>query len=82
MWWSIGLVLRPAAMSAGMHWCHSGQGGKSSKVKDNDRTSSPKHPPGPPITLGNMRELLVQTEFEKGNDHHGKYQQHCRFEPK
>ena len=27
---------------------------------------NPKHPPGPPMTLGNMRELSLQTEFEKG----------------
>jgi hypothetical protein len=25
------------------------------------------------MTLGNMRELSLQTEFEKGNDHHGKF---------
>jgi hypothetical protein len=34
------------------------------------------------MTLGNMRELSLQTEFEKGSDHQSKYQQQCRFEPK
>jgi hypothetical protein len=34
------------------------------------------------MTLGNMRELSLQTEFEKGNDHHGKYHEHCGFEAK
>jgi hypothetical protein len=28
---------------------------------------------GPPMTLGNMRELSLQTEFEKGNDYQSKY---------
>jgi hypothetical protein len=34
------------------------------------------------MTPANIRELSLQTEFKKGDDHHGKYQQHCRFEPK
>jgi hypothetical protein len=41
-----------------------------------------KHPPGPPMTLGNMRELSLKAEFQKGDDHDGKYQQHCRFQAK
>jgi hypothetical protein len=39
------------------------------------------HPPGPPMTLGNMRGLL-KAECQKGDDHDGKYQQHCHFRPK
>jgi hypothetical protein len=40
------------------------------------------HPLGPPMTLGNMRELSLNPEFQKCEDHRGKYQHHCRFQPK
>jgi hypothetical protein len=33
------------------------------------------------MTLGNMRELS-KAECQKGDDHDGKYQQHCHFQPK
>jgi len=52
------------------------------RVLDRNTFRSSNTHPGPPMTLGNMRELSLQTEFEKGNDHHGKYREHCRFEPK
>jgi len=42
----------------------------------------PQAPARPPMTLGNMRKLLLQAEFKKGNDHQSEYQQHCQFEPK